>query len=231
MKRCTFIKYYINQNDMKTLKVLIINFLMLLPGLNLDAQNIHYGLLAGVGVNHPCVGKHSYDNQQLFYNMPCFNVNGQVEYRFPGLLGLAAEPGYIRKGGAVDGINRIMTEFKIKLHYFQLPILANVYFTDKFYLSIGPEFAYLMSNDVNLSHKLSAFTPFEENALEISGLFGVNYNITKRIDIGLRYSHALTHFAVVSWTNIYDDILGQAKVYNQYFQLTCRYKINTVADK
>ncbi len=216
---------------MKTVKVLIIKGLILYLGLNLQAQNIRYGFQAGFGINIPHVANNTYTNSRLFYNMACFNINGSIEYRFPGILGIAAEPGYIRKGGTVGGINRIMSEFKIQLNYIQLPILANLYCTDKLFISIGPGFAYLINKDGNLDFSQNAFSPFEENAFEISGLIGVNYCITKRIDLGLRNNHALTHFSVVSWTDFYGNTLAQSNVYNQYFQFIFRYKIKISADK
>ena len=125
-----------------------------------------------------------------------------------------------------------MREIDIPLNYIQLPILANIYFTDKFFISIGPEFAYLISNEENELVDRGAFSPFEENAFEVSGLVGVNYSIAKRIDLGLRYNHSLTHFSVVTWRKFTSGtILAQSKAYNQYFQLIFRYKIKTAADK
>ena len=205
--------------------------MIVILGLNLRSQNINYGLLAGFGVTIPDVANNTYTNSRLLYTMGSFNINGHIEYRFPGVWGIAAEPGYIRKGGVARfGINRIMTDFAIQLNYVQLPILANLYCTDKLFISIGPEFAYLINKDGNLPFKVKAFTPFEEKAFEISGLIGANYSLTKRIDLGLRYNHGLTPFTVVSWTDIYDNILGQAKVYNQYFQFIFRYKLKTDAN-
>lgn len=216
---------------MKTLKILVITGLMLLPGLNLTAQSINYGIQAGFGVTVPHV-PNTFTEKRLLYTMGSFSINGTIEYRFSGILGMSAEPGYIRKGGVARfGINRIMSDFAIQLNYVQLPILANLYFGDKFFISIGPEFAYLLNKDGNLDFSQDAFTPFEDNAFEISGLVGVNYSITTRIDLGLRYNHSLTQFTEVSWIDFPSgNILAQSKAYNQYFQFILRYRIKTAAD-
>lgn len=205
---------------------------MFLPGLNLKAQKINYGIQAGFGITVPHI-PNTYTEKRLLYTMGSSNINGIIEYRFPGIIGISAEPGYIRKGGVARfGINRIMNDFSIQLNYIQLPILANLYFGDKFFISIGPEFAYLLNKDGNLNFSQDAFTPFEENEFEISGLVGVNYSIWKRIDLGLRYNHSFTPFTEVSWIDFPSgDILAQSKAYNQYFQFIFRYKIKTVADK
>ena len=204
---------------------------MLLPGLHLQAQNLNYGFQAGFGISKPQLAENSFSSSQVFFSMASFNLNGHIEYRFPGMLSISAEPGFIRKGGAVDGINRIMENFKIQLNYVQVPILANFYFTDRIFVCVGSEFAYLLNTDGNLDFNQDAFTPFENNAFEVSGLAGVNYSISKRIDLGFRYNHSLTPFPDVHWTDIYGEELGQAKAYNQYFQLIARYKIKPDADK
>ena len=225
---------------LKKLKILIITALLLNLGLNLQAQKINYGLLAGYVCANAHVIKTTSYATRLFYPMHSFNVNGFIEYRFPGTWGIAAEPGFIRKGGVVDGENHFLGSFDLQLNYVQLPILANLYCTDRFYISFGPEFAYLSNKDVNLpslpdwltpsqKEAYKMFTPFEENAFEISGMIGVNYSIIKKIDIGLRYSHSLTPFSVTNWINHrYPDgygNMGNSNEYNQYLQFIVRYKI------
>ena len=213
-------------DKMKILKILIIAALLLHLGSNLKAQNINYGVLAGYVCTKPHVIKFYPYSTRLFYPMHSFNVNGFIEYRFQGAWGIVAEPGFIRKGGVVDD------DHNFQLYYVQLPILANLYCTDRFYISFGPEFAYLINKDENLPSKLENYCPLEENAFEISGLIGVNYNITKNIDLGLRYNHSLTYFSVVSWINPRypqgHGIMGHSNIYNQYLQFIVRYKIKLI---
>lgn len=231
---------------MKNLKILLLTALLLHPGLKLHAQNINYGLLAG----YVCANAHVIETNEyatrLFYPMHSFNVNGFFEYRFPGAWGIVAEPGYIRKGGVVDGENHFLGRFDLQLNYIQLPLLANLYFTDRFYISFGPEFAYLINKDGNLpslpdtftpfeKKAYEMFTPFEENTFEISGLIGVDYCITKNIDLGLRYNHSLMPFSETTWLNDrYPPgygIMGYSNVYNQYLQFIVRYKIKPGTNK
>ena len=228
---------------MKKLKVLIITAQLLQLGLNVQSQNINYGVLAGYVCTDAHVIKSNEYATKLFSPMHSFNVNGFIEYRFSGAWGIAAEPGFIRKGGVVDGENHYLGSFDLQLNYIQLPILANLYCTDRFYISFGPEFAYLINKDVNLPSQpdwmtpsqkeaLKMFTSFEENAFEISGMIGVNYSIFKKFDIGLRYSHSFTKFSETSWINPryptgYGN-MGYSNVYNQYLQIIVRYRINSV---
>lgn len=152
-----------------------------------------------------------------------------IEYRFSGAWSILAEPGYIRKGGVVDDEKYFSGRFNLQLNYVQLPILANLYCTNRFFISFGPEFAYLISKGRNSIPLPDTFSPIEDNSFELSGLIGVNYSITKNIDLGLRYNHSLTHFSVRTWINPrYPPgygIMGYSNVYNQYLQFIVRFKI------
>ena len=237
---CHQFQYSFKLNKMKALKILIFTGLILLPGLNLKAQKINYGIQAGYVYANAHVRKDNEYATRVFYPMHSFNINGTIEYRFPGAWGISIEPGYIRKGGVVDPDTYNWERFDLQLNYIQLPLLVNRYFTEKLFLSFGPEFAYLINKDGNskyLEEEFSRFkfTSFKENALEISALIGVNYSITKKIDLGLRYNHSLTNFSVVSWRNPRyppgAGYMGHSDAYNQYLQFLFRYKINTGADK
>lgn len=234
----------LNKTKMKTLKLLVIAGMMLLLGLNLQAQKINYGVLAGYVYATPHVTQYEDYGTKLFYPMHSFNVNGFVEYRLSETWGIAAEPGYIRKGGVFKDKEDISnsSDHQLRLHYIQLPILANVYFSDRFFISFGPEFAYLINKDASfpsLEEQHSAyykFTPLEESAFEISALIGVNYSITKNIDLGLRYNHSITRFSEIGWINPrYGIDLGivseRSNAYNQYLQFIVRYRIKPGANK
>ena len=216
---------------MKTPKALIIIGLLIVLGLKLQAQDIKFGFLTGLVVsNAHVINKIYFHDYRVFHPMYSFNINGYIEYRISKTWGIEADPGYIRKGGVVRfGINHYMSIIKLQLNYLQLPILANFYYTNKFFFSIGPEFAYLINSEGNLPGIATGFFYFKENAFEISVLIGVNYSITEKIDVGLRYNHGLTNIAVLKWTYGYGPEVGQSKVYNQYFQFTFKFKIQTDA--
>ena len=230
---------------MKTLKILIVAGLLLLPGLKLQAQHINYGVQAGYVYANAHAAKISDNSVKMFNPLHSFSINGYVEYKFSGVWGIAAEPGFIRKGGVVDGENHHLDRFDLKLNYVQLPILVNIYLNDKFFISFGPEFAYLMNQNLKLpslpdsytpleKEYYKIFTPFKDNAFEVSAMIGVNYSITKKIDLGLRYSRSFTPFSETTFINhrypIGAGIIGHSNVYNQYFQFIISYRIRTNAE-
>jgi len=208
----------------------MLSALLLLFGLKLQAQDIKFGLLSGLVVtNDQVTNKIEIKNDyRVFYPMYSFNINGYIEYKISKIWGIAAEPGFIRKGGIVRfGIYRYMDIIQLQLNYVQLPILANLYCTNKLFVSLGPEFAYLINTKENLPSAATGFNYFKENAFEISGLIGLNYSISKKVDIGLRYNHGFTDISVLKWTTGFGPVIGQSKVYNQYFQAIIRFKIKT----
>ena len=114
---------------------------------------------------------------------------------------------------------------QLRLNYIQLPLLAEFYITKKLFLSVGPEFAYLMSakvnNDGNKTDVSNGYNP----KFEISGMAAINYAIFPRVDIALRYSHGFTTTSEISFTDIHGQPCGEAKEKNQYLQLMVRARI------
>ncbi len=215
---------------MKALRILIIIGLISQLGLKLEAQDIKFGFLAGLVVTNARVTNKPeiHNDYRVFYPMYSFNINGYIEYKFSKNWGISAEPGFIRKGGIVRfGLNHYMSSIKLSLNYVQMPLLINFYFSDKFFVSLGPEFAYLINSEENLPSTATGLSQFNENAFEISVMIGLNYSLSKKIDIGLRYNHGLTYNSIITWTDVYGPPIGQSKVYNQYFQFILRFKITT----
>ncbi|MBW6492744.1 MAG: hypothetical protein K0B15_16285 [Lentimicrobium sp.] len=69
---------------MKTQKVLVILVLLLIPRINLQAQDINFGFLSGLVVSNASVTDkiEKYKDYRVFYPMYSFNINGSVGYRF-----------------------------------------------------------------------------------------------------------------------------------------------------
>lgn len=213
---------------MITLKALLAIGLVLNLAIDLKAQEISLGVSAGLVAGNANVANkiEKYYDYRVFYPTYGFNINGLIEYKISETIGIAAEPGLIRKGGIVRfGINHYTSVINMKLYYLQLPLLANFYFTDRFFVTAGTEFAYMINKDENLPLAGTGFVNFKENAFELSGLLGLNYNISKKLGLGLRYNHGLTKISILKWTDGYGPVVGESKVYNQYFQFVFRFFI------
>lgn len=174
----------------------------------LNAQKFTYGVQAGVDVvqlrsNGALAGV---DVVQLRNNadptVGC-NINGYIAYRINDRLGFAVEPGYVDNGL----ISR--TDFTLDLigryndHYLQMPVLAEVYFFERLFISVGPEISYRLDHFV-----------LDIDRTELSGLGRIQYRMFDKFDLGLGYSRG--------FTCVYSEM---EKWKYHYLQLFVRYRI------
>lgn len=195
---------------------------------NIFAQEINYGLLGGIDFANARLTNKPKANgdSRIFHPMVSFNVNGYIGYKISRLWGLSAEPGFIQKGGVMlyDKENKDDNK-RLQLNYLQLPILVDFYMGEKLFLSVGPEFAYMINAKLKSKDNLQDISKFYENDFEISGVLGINYNIHANFDIGIRYNHGLTYSSILTLRDADGASIGESKEYNQYFQVFVRFKL------
>lgn len=178
----------------KTLLILSTIFFL---GINFSsAQEHQFGVNAGVGASssyqinvHPANHLKVNSKPILSYN---FNISYTLKFK---KVGIAIEPGYILNGSKHLNANYNLErdyDWLAKSHYIYAPLLVNWYIGKIFYLSLGPEFAYRLSTIVIRDEKKSIYKDID-NRFQLSGSVGINYQITKNIDVALRYSHELPH--------------------------------------
>jgi hypothetical protein len=113
-------------------------------------------------------------------------------------------------------------EAYLYLFYFQLPLLVDFYLTDKLFLSVGSEFAYLVSAKGKDDDEKVDFYDYYDKKFEVSGMVAINYTILPKVDIALRYSHGFTKTTDIDFTDNHGVPIGGIKEYNQYLQLMVR---------
>ena len=203
----------------KRLCILLI-FLIVISGFKLLAQEFKYGFEAGFDIANSHMTNLP-KGERLYYPMISYNFNGYLGYKINGLFGASIDPGFIQKGGLQKG----NTDIRFQYNYIQIPILVDLFVTDRFFISIGPEFAYLINAKAKSANNSNDITQYYDRRKELSALVGLNYNLNKWLDIGLRYNHGLTYTSKIILANENGDIIGEMKEYNQYFQLFLRIKI------
>ena len=206
---------------MRTSAFIILSGLLVCSGLNTEARDFRYGILAGFDVasgrmtNKPDLDVYS----KYYYPMFSFNANGYLGYRSSGWWGLSAEPGFIQKGGIKKAEGE---DIAYRLNCIQLPVLAEWHITDRWFLSAGPELSYMINAKRKSGHSSIDVTDYYDQRFEVSGLIGIDYSVTKFLDIGLRYNHGLTYTSKFTWTDEMGLETGVSKEFNQYFQVILR---------
>lgn len=101
---------------------------------------------------------------------------------------------------------------KLKLTYLNIPILAQVYPTDKFSVYAGPQFGFLLSSKAEYQN-LTIDVKDNFKGFDLGFVLGTGYDIrvlNRELNLSLRYIHGLT--------NISKD--SAAKRFNRVFQLS-----------
>jgi hypothetical protein len=214
---------------MKTIKILCLTSFLLFTGIKMSGQSFRFGFLTGFDLSNILMTNKAdyFGGKRYYYPLAAFNINGYVGTKFSNHLGISLEPGFIKKGSVIrnDKDNK-SDNIKYIFNYIQLPVLADIYLSDKFFFSVGPELAYLINAKAKSKDNSNDLSGSYDKNFELSILAGVNYSISKKVDIGLRYNHGITCTTRIEWTDASgNSTTKDSKEYNQYFQLLVRYKI------
>jgi hypothetical protein len=205
-------------NKMTRNKSFLLIAAFLLIQFNIQAQDFRFGVLGGIDVTsnrvtNPVVR----DDPRSYGSMMSFNINGYLGYESSSFWGLSFEPGFIRKGGIDDNQ-------RIQLNYLQLPVLFDLCITKWIFVSLGPEFSYLINpQSVSLGMSSIIWDSYSRS-FEVSGLIGLSIRLTRNFDVGVRYSHGLTWISKVIYYETDNDKVN-SKEFNQYLQLVVRFKL------
>lgn len=161
------------------------------------AQEHQFGVQSGFGIS----GIH--DKDKIFHYSqrepkPGFGYSFNLfyTYKFNQKIGFTIEPGYLShaygaKYFAQNSANN-STRSSYKKNYISMPITFNWYFTDKFYLTVGPEIQYVVSVMTKINGERQTFENLNER-LRLNGIIGINYQLLTNLDIGLRYANEIPY--------------------------------------
>jgi len=173
-----------------------------------NAQQTRFGIKGGLNVTSFAGGNY-YDAKSLVG----FQVGGFAEIKIIERLSIQPEVLFSTQGAKLEFGN---TDFDTKLNYINIPVLAKFYITKQFTAEAGPQLGFLVSaksdgSDVKDSYK-SVDTGFN---------FGLGYNFTENIGVGLRYTVGLSNIADYEVDDT-EEYLDSPK--NSVLALTLAYK-------
>jgi|GEM_PF-6788705 len=183
----------------------------------ISAQELKIGFKAGLNVTSL---RNSFDEFNDNKPRTTFSLNSVIELRLPGKIGISIEPGYIQKGGTVrSNIQFNSPEAEVRYDYIQVPTLLNIYLIEKLFLSLGPEFAFL----INAKNKLVQSEALNE--FEISASIGINFMVTDKIGIGAKYNRGFSRLYNIGFRDANGNSIGNFEEFNSYAQLAIRYNL------
>jgi hypothetical protein len=213
---------------MKIFSSIILFLLVLNFRIQLNAQNFHYGFQAGLVVanSHLLFEPELEHASNSWDPILSYDINGHVSFRSNGFWGLSTEPGYMQKG-ELQKYNKDDSndDVRIQLNYLQIPVLWQSYFAKIIFISLGPEFAYLLNVKAKSESNKVDISKYFEKKFEVSGIIGGGVTLIHHIDIEFRYNHGITYLRKLSVVDILGNPQGEVTEYNQYFQLVFRLKL------
>ena len=180
--------FNLKQKNMKSLKILLITAVILLVSNTVSAQK--WGIRAGANFSDI-----SGNFDEGFDTSSKTGLFVGVYKEIPlvgGLLFIQPELQYSQEGFAVDNLD------DVKIDYLTVPVLAKIYLVKLLSFETGPQFGFLVSDNVDYADK-NTFVP--------SWAFGTSLNLPLGLSINARY--------VTGLDDTFDGFSGK----NQVFQV------------
>jgi opacity protein-like surface antigen len=169
-------------------KLIVIVALLFLGFAKSNAQDIIFG--AKIGANFSNLN----GNEIKGDNLTSFHVGAIVEVNVLGKFSLQSELIYSSQGTEIENGD-------LKLDYVSVPVLAKFYLiTDKLSIEAGPQFSFLLNDDVPETFRTKTF--------DFAAVGGLSFNVTSFLFVQARYVAGLT------------DTSKGASVTNRVFQLS-----------
>ena len=169
-------------------KLLFLGSILFLGYSTAQAQDLKFG--AKIGTNFSKLSGDGTDGD----NLTSFHVGILTELNLIQNFSLQGELLYSSQGTDLDNED-------YKLDYVSLPVLAKLYLiTDKLSLEAGPQFSFLINEDVPDTFRTKTF--------DFAAVGGLGYNLTRNIFVQARYVVGLT------------DASKDAEVTNKVIQLS-----------
>lgn len=215
----------------KLIKLMLINvFILLITSAGIYAADFRWGIKTGItvseirmkdmpaehiNVDKPEIWRHDFDPK-----IGC-NISFAGGYDLNSNIYVGIEPGYILKGANFDASNA-----KLDLHYFNLPVILKYRFSERISIYAGPEFSKLFKATLKFNSSTINMNDFYSSKIETSLFLGTEYQITKNISLGLRYSYGLTTISETEWTDESGFLDSLCKENNYYTLVYLSWEIN-----
>lgn len=184
---------------MKKTIILFVTFLLFCT--HIHAQKFRIGVQGGVGISTFNVDQsEDYDAFEQKYlgiakEYLVFSnaINLYVSYKIKDNWGIAAEPGFIRKGsGKKVSIDNVLYRNNTLLNYFQIPLLAEIYLDENITLAVGPELAFLLkANQSSKLGNLETTNNYNDRKIDLGVQLSFFYTFAKHFDVGVKGGSSL----------------------------------------
>jgi hypothetical protein len=199
--------------------------LILFTGINLHAQEFKYGIEIG-SVLTGTMSDFPNSVEKAVLPPVSYSINGYVEYKENETWGLSIDPGIILKAKVTPNQHPLLVEkvYYVQYDYLNMPLTVNFYFNNRFSVSCGPQFAYILDGkgDATPSDNAINITNTKKTNFETTMLIGLNLSIIKNIDFCLRYNRGFTYVQKRYYLTDESQPASIGYVNNQHLQFLLR---------
>lgn len=199
---------------------------MSLVAFTLQAQDVTFGAKAGLNFASLDITDSNIDGRTSFH------LGITAEFEMSDTFSIQSELLYSAQGATEDDGETIGTtvyndDYKFKLNYLQIPVMAKFYVSEGLSLEVGPQIGFLLSADVENDYStIDNGTVIDSGSIEIDykdymksvdfGLnFGLGYKLDSGLNFGLRYNLGLN--------DVYDVDGSNTEIKNRVLQLSVGY--------
>lgn len=199
---------------------------MTLAAFTLQAQDVTFGAKAGLNFASLDITDSNIDGRTSFH------LGITAEFEMSDTFSIQSELLYSAQGATEDDGETIGTtvyndDYKFKLNYLQIPVMAKFYVSEGLSLEVGPQIGFLLSADVENDYStIDNGTVLDSGSIEIDykdfmksvdfGLnFGLGYKLDSGLNFGLRYNLGLN--------DVYDVDGSNTEIKNRVLQLSVGY--------
>ncbi len=166
---------------------------MVAVGFTANAQDINFGVKAGVNFA-------SLNGGELDYNSrTSFHVGGVAEFKLSDKFSLQPELVYSAQGAKrSDNMEGTDVDYTLKLDYLNIPVMAKFYVAEGLSLEAGPQMGIKLAAEAKAeANGMSETEDFKDEVESIDfGLnFGAGYKLENGLNFGLRYNLGLSDIA------------------------------------
>jgi opacity protein-like surface antigen len=201
---------------MKSLKIFAIGLFMLSTGIyaqdeatNKNDMSPSFGVKGGV--NFATVTGDDFDSPDM---RTSFHVGALVELPLADIFSLQVEAMYSGKGFDFEFEGPDGDDAEFQLDYIDVPVLAKVYITKGLSIEAGPQFSFLVNEEIDTNPNSNSGDLELDDAESFD--FGVAGGLTFQTEMGL--------FATGRYTLGLSDIYKDVDVHNSTFQIGLGYK-------
>ena len=199
---------------------------MTLVAFTLQAQDVTFGAKAGLNFASLDITDSNIDGRTSFH------LGITAEFEMSDTFSIQSELLYSAQGATEDDGETIGTtvyndDYKFKLNYLQIPVMAKFYVSEGLSLEVGPQIGFLLSADVENDYSTidngtvldsgSIENDYKDcmNSVEFGLNFGLGYKLDSGLNFGLRYNLGLN--------DVYDVDGSNTEIKNRGLQLLVGY--------